>query len=228
MKKILLGLVFLLLVSRPVSAHNRGLVLGEKTFLPSVPLAAGPGFLLPDSPFYFLDNFLDELKVFFTFTPVARANLRLRLAAEKLAELQILLARQSPPGLEVALSRLTANLEETGKILKKEAGKGKDVSGLAHDLNEGIDQQQEFLESLAELASPQERFLFKNAQARIAQAELEVEEKLGKEEFESELIEELTEGVKEETEEASVAAKRAAELNRELQEKLQEKLKERK
>jgi len=44
--------------------------------------------LLPNSPFYFLKNWGREIRVFFTFNSIKKANLRIRFSAEKLLELR--------------------------------------------------------------------------------------------------------------------------------------------
>ena len=51
-----------------------------------------PG-ITPDSPFYFLDNWGKEIGLFFTFGPEAKARKALRYAEERLAEAQVMAAK---------------------------------------------------------------------------------------------------------------------------------------
>lgn len=215
----MLALVFLFVFTTPVFAHNRGLVLGEQTQTSVPALAAGPGFLLPDSPLWFLDDWRDQLKLFLTVNAQERANLEVRVAAERLAELKILLAQNSPRGIDIALANLVSHIDAARDILQGEKARGRDVAGLAHDLNGAIDQEQEFLDTLLEITRPQERFLVRNAQIQVAQDELEIENELGEDERENETLRELAEGTREEIQEASAAARRAQQLSRQLGER---------
>ncbi len=222
MRKILLSLVFLFLFTTPALAHDRGLVLGEQTKNPVPPMAAGPGFLLPDSPFWGLDVLRDQIKLFLTVNARERAMLETRVAGERLAELKVLLAQVNPRGIDLALNNLVNHIDSAREILQTEKAQGKDVSSLAHDLNQAIDQEQELLDSLVKISRPQDKFLLRNAQVQITEDEIEVEDELGQAEKENETLKELTEGTRDEIEEASEAARRAQELSRALQEKARE------
>ncbi len=219
MRKIILSLVFLFLFTTPALAHNRGLVLGEQTKNPLPPLSTGPGFLLPDSPFWGLDVLHDQLTSFLTVKASEKAILETRLAGERLAELKILLTQTEPRGVDLALSNLVGHIASARGILQNEKAQGKDVSNLAHDLNQAIDQEQEFLDALVAVSRPQEQFLLRHAQVQITEDEILVENELGTAERENETLRELTEGTKDEIREASQATRRAQELNRQLGEK---------
>ncbi len=62
-------------------------------------LEIGKPKLLPDSPFYILKNWGREVRSFFTFNPIKRAELRLKFANEKLMEIKEIIAKL-PPGIE--------------------------------------------------------------------------------------------------------------------------------
>jgi sugar-specific transcriptional regulator TrmB len=61
--------------------------------VPSIALAADSYFvrpgILPDSAIYFLDRFSEEVRYFFTFGKVNKADYKIRQAEERLAELKI-------------------------------------------------------------------------------------------------------------------------------------------
>lgn len=234
MKKSALILGALFLLASPTSAlaynlsgakvsslaYNRGLVLDEATSS-NQPIAstAGPGHLLPDNPLYFVDLWRDNLRFFLTAKPEERAKLNMEIAGERLAELKIMLDRQSPKGISLALENLTARIEDAKNILRKERSKGKDVAALAHDLNEGIEQDQEFLAKLEKRTQNQDKFLVRAAQTKIAQAEIEVENELPADEQEKEQIKELSQGITESLDDASDSVLGASSLARKLESK---------
>ena len=45
----------------------------------------------PESPFYFLDKFGEALRSFFTFNPEGKARLQITFAAERVAEIKVIL-----------------------------------------------------------------------------------------------------------------------------------------
>lgn len=70
--------------------------------------------LLPDSPFYFFKNWGREIRAFFTFNKVNKANLRARYASEKLLELRKLTEKVKDPEI---IKKATENYDrEIGKI----------------------------------------------------------------------------------------------------------------
>lgn len=99
-----------------------------------------PG-ILPDSPLYFLDRLGEFLQEFFTFSSEAKARLEITFAAERIAEIKVLLEKKGveAKGLDVAQSRLQAHLAKATMILNKEKTKGKDVTNLAKELDESFE-----------------------------------------------------------------------------------------
>lgn len=219
MRKIILSLVFLFLFTTPALAHNRGLVLGDQTKNPVPPLSAGPGLLLPNSPFWGLDVGRDELRLFLTVNANDKVMLATRLAGERLAELKVLLTQPNPRGIDIALEKLASHVAFAREILQSEKAKGKDVSLLAHDLNEALNEEQDFLDNLVTVSGPGEQFLLRRAQVLLTKDEILVENELAAKERENETLKELLEGTQDELGEASQATRRAQELNRQLGEK---------
>ena len=132
MKKLLI--TFLFLIPILVFAQNQ-------VTLPR------PG-LTPDSPFYFLDRFFETLQEFFTFNPEAKARLQVTFAGERIAEIKILLETKGveAKGLDVAQSRLQANIARAAEILQSEKEKGRDVSQLSKDLEDEFEAREKLLE----------------------------------------------------------------------------------
>ena len=127
MKKITIYvLMSLLFVPFMVSAQNEQL-----------PTAG----ITPESSFYFLDKFGESLRSFFTFSKAGKARLQVIFASERIAEIRVILEDKGveAKGLEIAESRLKANLARMNEILSGEKEKGKDISILAKELDEDFD-----------------------------------------------------------------------------------------
>ena len=115
--------------------------------IPVLAFAQGQGTLpkaglTPESPFYFLDKFGEALQEFFTFNPEGKARLQITFAAERVAEIKIVLETKGvdAKGLEVAEARLREHLGEAAEIVIKQKSKGKDVSVLAKELNDDFEE----------------------------------------------------------------------------------------
>lgn len=121
-------LALALFVSGTVFAH------GEQAVLPR----AG---LTPESTFYFLDTFGEFLREFFSFNPEGKARLQIAFAAERVAEIEVILETKGvdAKGLEVAQVRLQRNLERINAILADQKADGEDVSALAKELDDDFD-----------------------------------------------------------------------------------------
>lgn len=94
--------------------------------------------LTPESSFYFLDKLGETLREFFTFNPESKARLQITFAAERVAEIKIILETKGveAKGLEVAQSRLQANLAKAATIVTDQKSKGKDAAKLAKELDD--------------------------------------------------------------------------------------------
>lgn len=106
--------------------------------------------LTPESAFYFLDTFGESLREFFTFNPEGKARLHVTFAAERIAEIKVILETKGAEarGLEEAKSRLQAHLATVSTILDDEKTKGKDVSVLASELDDDFDDQKDALKQV--------------------------------------------------------------------------------
>lgn len=121
----------ILAVSLFASAAGVALAQSQQVALPS----AG---LTPESPFYFLDRLGESLQRFFTFNPESKARLEITFAAERVAEIKVILESKGAQakGIEVTQNLLNDELTRATTILTEQKNKGKDVSALAKELNE--------------------------------------------------------------------------------------------
>ncbi|MEW6407806.1 MAG: DUF5667 domain-containing protein [Patescibacteria group bacterium] len=103
--------------------------------------------LTPENTFYFVDKLGEALRELFTFNPDAKAHLQIDFAAERIAEIKIILETKgvNAKGLSVAQSRLRANIAKAAGIVENEKSKGKDVKELAKSVSEDFDANKEAL-----------------------------------------------------------------------------------
>lgn len=142
MKKISVLIFILLILSilpQPVDAYYSQRVLGESDKpLIMPPTAEGPGFILPDSPFYFLDQLKQSVRILFSRTPETRARVYASIAGERFAELRFMLAKNDLSAAEVALFGVRSNTRNAAIELSQAQFAGKDVKDLAKDINQSI------------------------------------------------------------------------------------------
>jgi len=199
--------------------------------------------LTPESPFYFLDKFGEALREFFTFNPEGKARLQLTFAAERIAEIKVILETKGvqAQGLEVAQSRLLANIARVATLVEGEKQKGENVSELAKSLSDEFDTKQEALEQAFEeeeraLEAQEDELKAKIREARRAGdtaqvetlakqlAEVKAQKELLelKEEEQEEALEREEERLEEELEEKEEAEKAIREAEEEKQEVIDE------
>lgn len=113
-------------------------VLGGSTVFAQNQTALPNAGLTPESNFYFLDKFGEALREFFTFNPEGKAHLQITFAAERIAEIKVILETKGieAKGLEVAQSRLQAHLANAATIVVDQKAEGKDVGQLAKELDD--------------------------------------------------------------------------------------------
>ncbi len=97
--------------------------------------------LTPESNFYFLDKFGEALREFFTFNPEGKARLQITFAAERIAEIKVILETKGveAKGFEVAQGRLQSQLASAAAIVTNLKSEGKDVGVLASELSNTIE-----------------------------------------------------------------------------------------
>jgi|GEM_PF-2710678 len=143
MKKyfLLLALFFLVIPATSAQAARSSDILGVSTQISDVvfpPVTAGPGYLLPDSPFYFLDKLYQKFRLGLVFTPENRAQLHTEIAAERLAELRVEIARNNKTGMNSALTEVEYESIAAANDLRDAAIQGKDVTQLARTIHQTL------------------------------------------------------------------------------------------
>lgn len=110
--------------------------------------------LLPDSPFYFLKEWGRNIQSFFTFNPVAKAELKERFANEKLLEVRKMVEQnKSREGIEKAVHLYQQEIGEAERITQKIREKAEESEQVGKFLDKYIQHQalhQRILQKLQE------------------------------------------------------------------------------
>ncbi|MBU2634996.1 hypothetical protein KJ841_00780 [Patescibacteria group bacterium] len=144
--------------------------------------------ITPESPFYFLDRFVEFLQEFFTFSPEGKAHLQITFAAERIAEIKVVLEVKGveAPGLDVAQSRLQAHLAKAATIVANQKAKGEDVTSLTQELDDEFEGPKS---ALAQIFKEQKRAL--EAQEKKLKAQLRAAHRAGDTALEEQIAGEL-------------------------------------
>lgn len=188
--------------------------------------------ITPESPFYFLDKFGEAMRSFFTFNPEGKAHLQITFAAERVAEIKIILETKGveAKGLEVAQSRLQAHLANATTIVTDLKADGQNVSQLAKELDDDFEDpksalEQAFKEQERALEAQEEELKRKILEARRADDTAQVESLVQQLE-QVKAQKELLELKEEEAEEALEREEERLEEEMELKEEAEEAVRE--
>jgi len=206
-------LVVVIFLSFAIStyAHHQRQVLGDATIASELvlpPVTSGAGFILPDSPLFFLDKLFQQIRLVLAFTPERKAKTHAQIAGERLAELRIMLERNDSDGISIALSNLTQEVSQMSRVLSDAAANGRDISLLAKQFNETIKSQRKVLGILKDQTDGVLKLQIKTAREALKTAKIEIEDELAEDELENEIEEDLNEEIEDEVEEATRSAKR--------------------
>lgn len=128
-----------------------GLVNAETNDLPE------PG-MLPDSPFYFLKSFFEEIGVFLTFNQTNKTERLLRLAETRLAEANVLAEKGKSELAEKSIHRHQERINQALDRVEQAKAKGMNVDDVLTRVSEATNRHQEVLmrvyEKVPEQAKP--------------------------------------------------------------------------
>lgn len=222
-KKLALFFVFILilfffLTSSKVSfANHHGEVLGIATeasaLLEIPPTVEGPGFILPDSPFFFLDKLKQNLRLFFAITPEDKAKINEAIAGERLAELRFMLAKNNLKAAKTALEGVSDNLNKASGEINRAKLSGRNVTDLAKKINDNIKDKQKVMDILEGQAKGDLKLRVAEIKASLLKAKVRTEEALSEEDLENEINDDLARSV---SEKVSAAADFAREIRNQL------------
>lgn len=115
---------------------------------PTLPSAG----ITPGSVLYFLDHLGEVLQEFLTFNPEAKARLQVEFAGERISEIKVLLEGEGidVAGLNIAESKLLANVAAAAAILQAQAREGNDIGALVKEIRIAFDGRHDLLEHIFE------------------------------------------------------------------------------
>jgi len=144
--------VLLLATCVPTLALVDKEVVGVSTDISDVafpPITAGPGHILPDSPFYFADKLYQQFRLALVFTPENRAELHTQIAHERLAELRVEAARNNQQGVDTALLELEHESMAGAQDVRDASSQGKKVDQLARNIHQALTDYRSAVEMVA-------------------------------------------------------------------------------
>ena len=186
-----------------------GVASAEALSIP--PTAEGPGLVLPDSPLFFLDQIKQEFRLLLAFTPEQKTAIHNAIAGERLAELQIMLAKNNVPGIRTALQGVSDNLRSASEDLINAKLTGRNISLLAKEINDSIKEKQKALAVLEEQATGEIKAQVMAAKEALKIAKVKVEENLPADLLVNETIDDLNQQINDNINSAGLSA---AEINR--------------
>ena len=144
MKKILISGIMLASIPFAVFAQTASTTATSTTVVATTTatttVTVDPG-LAPGDFFYFLDKIGENLRLAFTFNKESKAKLHLKYARERVAEINKVLENPDATLADVAGAKenFQSQISDAATIVKSEKDSGKDVSGLAKELDDELD-----------------------------------------------------------------------------------------
>jgi len=198
-------LLFGIVLVQTASAHHQEQVLGasDSSSFTIPPTVEGPGFILPDSPLFFLDRFKQSARLFFAFSPERRAKIRSDIAGERLAELRLMLKKNNEKGIQTALDGVSENLQDASREVAQAQLSGRNVSELAKTINTSMKEKQATLDTLDEQAKGPMKARVRAIQEAIRHSKVTVEDSLPEADLQNEIRDELNRNVNRNIKDAS-------------------------
>src|SRR3972149_2086130 len=197
------------LSSNSVSANHQEDVLGvaSAATLSIPPTSDGPGLILPDSPLFFLDRIKQGFRLLLAFTPEQKAKIHNGVAGERLAELQLMLAKNNVPGIRTALQGVSDNLKGASEDLVNAKLTGRSISLLAKEINDSIKEKQKVLSGLENEANGEIKAQVVAAKEALKLAKVKAEENLPEDLLMNEIIDDLNQEISDNLNNATNSAK---------------------
>src|SRR3989344_6040694 len=187
---ISVGLFVVLGMASFARANHHADVLGVSTSVLGAsipPTVEGPGYLLPDSPLFFLDKLKQNTRLFLAFTPENKAKVYADVAGERLAELRFMLAKHNEDNVRVALEGVESNIRNAGLQMAAVQFAGKRNSELAKTINDSIKLKQESLDILEAQVSGDMLLRINVTQKALVAAKVRIEEQLNEADMQNEI-----------------------------------------
>ncbi|MDP3941566.1 MAG: DUF5667 domain-containing protein [bacterium] len=162
-------------------ANHVSEVLGETTGVTEIKfpgLAAGPGFILPDSSLYSLDQLVQELRLVLAFVPEQQAVVQKNILGERLAEARVELSRGNLQATELALSGAEKAARGLADSIADAASKGRGSAELARTMNQTLQEYRSALTSASNQAPTSLAYRLDATSQVLLEAKVRVEDEL--------------------------------------------------
>jgi len=184
--------LFLFLITASSSYAYRKEVLGiEDQNLSIAPTTEGPGIFLPDSPFFFLDQLKQNVRIALTFTPEEKAKVYTSIAGERLAELRFMLDKKNLAAVKTDLDAISDSYKLAVDQVTFAKMSGRDVSILAKEVNDSIKAKQKVLDELHIKAEGEVENSVRAAADGLTIAKAKVENSLSDADLENEIKDDM-------------------------------------
>lgn len=163
------------------SANHVQEVLGDKTDVSQMQfpgLAAGPGFIVPDSSFYPLDQLVQEIRLVLAFVPEQQAVVQKNILGERLAEARLEVSRGNLQATEVALSGAEKAARGLAKAVSDAAANGRGSAELARSLNQTLGEYRSVLDTAADQAPTSLSYRLNATSQVLLETKVRVEDEL--------------------------------------------------
>lgn len=142
-KKFLFGILITILLAFPSKSfasntHPLKEILGVSSASELPATIEGPGFVLPQSPFYFLDKMKQNILLSLSFSPDKKIETYNAIAGERIAELKIEIEDGQTAGIDIALAELTSTISQAREEAESLNRRGKLNPQIALKLNDDI------------------------------------------------------------------------------------------
>jgi len=194
-KKIfLLSLFFVFFLALPKTAlgyHYKEVLAAESTNLTIPPTVEGPGIFLPDSPFFFLDEIKQNVRLLLAYTSEQKATVHSAIAGERMAELRYMLAANNEKGIGVALNGVNENFKDAAEDLSQARFSGREVSVLAKQINDQIKEKINVLSELEDQTTGEKKLVLNTVSSGLFKSKVKIEDGLSESDLKNEIRDDL-------------------------------------
>ncbi|MCL4354000.1 DUF5667 domain-containing protein [Patescibacteria group bacterium] len=194
MKKFCIYFLLLLIFLGSVTssfAHKRGVLGIQDQNIGIAPTIEGPGMVLPDSPFYFLDHVKQSVRLAFSFTPEDKAKVYSSIAGERMAELRFMLVKKNQSAAQSNLQGISDNFKNAADQIELAKMSGRDTSHLAKEINDNIKAKQAVLDELHAESQGEISDIVEATATGLSFAKAKVEESLNEADLQNEIKSDL-------------------------------------
>ena len=145
---VILSLILLFASSTSAFARHKQVLGIQDQNVNIPPTVEGPGILLPDSPFFFIDELKQNIRIALALAPEDKAKVYASIAGERMAELRFMIAKKNLPGIRIDMEGVADNFKNAADQVEFAKMSGKNVTVLAKEVNDKIKAKQNVLDEL--------------------------------------------------------------------------------